>query len=75
MKIYTIYAHKVLKSCKSKMATLEHDVCDVHGSSLLYIKTCWQILYRVIPTGGGGCGEEGGGRAVKRCIFMAKTFD
>ena len=24
------------------MATLEHDVCDVHGASSLYIKTCWQ---------------------------------
>ena len=43
--------HKVLKSCRSKMATLEHDVCDVHGASSLYIKTCWQSLYRVFPTG------------------------
>ena len=32
------------------MATLAHDVCDVHGASLLYIKTCWQGLYRVFPT-------------------------
>ena len=30
--------HKVLKSCRSKMATLAHDVCDVHGASTLYIK-------------------------------------
>ena len=44
--------HKVLKSCRSKMATLAHDVCDVHGASSLYIKTCWQSLYRVFPTGG-----------------------
>ena len=35
------------------MATLEHDVCDVHGASLLYIKTCWQSLYMVFPTGEG----------------------
>ena len=33
------------------MATLAHDVCDVHGASSLYIKTCWQSLYRVFPTG------------------------
>ena len=33
------------------MATLEHDVCDVHVASSLYIKTCWQSLYRVFPTG------------------------
>ena len=36
------------------MATLEHDVCDVHGAFSLYIKTCWQSLYRVFPTGGMG---------------------
>ena len=41
----------MLKSCRSKMATLAHDVCDVHGASSLYIKTCWQSLYRVFPTG------------------------
>ena len=29
--------HKVLKSCRSKMATLANDLCDVHGTSLLYI--------------------------------------
>ena len=33
----------MLKFCRSKMATLEHDVCDVHGVS------SW---YRVFPTGG-----------------------
>ena len=38
------------------MATLAHDVYDVHGASSLYIKTCWQNLYRVFPTGGGGDG-------------------
>ena len=43
--------HKVLKSCRNKMATLAHDVCDVHGAALLYIKTCWQGLYRVFATG------------------------
>ena len=36
------------------MATLAHDVCDVHGAFSLYIKTCWQSLYRVFPTGGWG---------------------
>ena len=46
--------HKVLKSCRSKMATLAHDVCDVHGATSLYIKTCWQSLYRVFPTAGMG---------------------
>ena len=44
--------HKVLKSCRSKMATLAHDICDVHGASSLYIKTCWKSLYRVFPTVG-----------------------
>ena len=33
------------------MATLAHDVCDVHGASSSYIKTCWQSLCRVFPTG------------------------
>ena len=33
------------------MATLVHGVCDVHGDFLQYIKTCWQGLYRVFPTG------------------------
>ena len=36
------------------MATLEHDVCDVHDASSLYIKTCSQSLYRVFPTEGIG---------------------
>ena len=44
----------MFKSCRSKVATLEHDVYDVHGASSLYIKTCWQGLYRVFPTGGMG---------------------
>ena len=30
---YISVTHKVLKSCRSKMATLEHDVCDVHRAS------------------------------------------
>ena len=38
---YISVTHKVLKS-RSEMATLAYDVCDVHGVSLLYIKTCWQ---------------------------------
>ena len=45
---------KVLKSCKSKMATLAHDVCDAHEASSFYIKTCWQYLHRVFLTGGMG---------------------
>ena len=36
------------------MVTLAHDVCDVHRGSSLYIKTCWQSLYKVFPTGGMG---------------------
>ena len=32
--------HKVPKSCRNKMATLAHDVSDVHGAFSLYIKTC-----------------------------------
>ena len=58
---------KVLKSCRSKMATLAHDVCDVRGACSLYIKTCRQssftYVYRVymyICTQGfpyGGIGE------------------
>ena len=41
-KIYTIISvtHKVLKSCRSMVATLAHDVCDVHVASYLYVKTC-----------------------------------
>ena len=44
----------MLKSCRIKVATLEHDVCDVHGASSLCIKTCWQSLNRIFPTGGMG---------------------
>ena len=47
---YISVTHKVPKSCRSKMATLEHDVCDVHVASSLYIKTCWQSLNGVFPT-------------------------
>ena len=32
----------MIKSSRSKMATLAYDVCYVHGASSLYIKTCWQ---------------------------------
>ena len=41
---YIYVTHKVFKSCKSKMATSAHDVCDVQKASSLYIKTCWQSL-------------------------------
>ena len=56
VEIYTRYIcdTQVLKSCRSNMATLGHDVCDVHGASSLYKKTCWQGLDRVFPTGGMG---------------------
>ena len=37
-----------------RTATLPHDVCDVHGAFSLYIKTCWQSLYKGFPTGGMG---------------------
>ena len=30
---YISVTHKVLKSCRSKMTTLEHNVCDKHGAS------------------------------------------
>ena len=33
---------------------LAHDVCDVHGAFSLYMKTCWQSLYRVFPARGWG---------------------
>ena len=46
--------HKVLKSCRSKMATLAHDICDMHGAFSLYIVTCWQSFYRVFLTWGMG---------------------
>ena len=46
--------HKVLKSCRSKMVALAHDVCDVHGAFSSYIKTCWQSLCRIVPIGGMG---------------------
>ena len=42
---------KVLKSCRIKIVYLAH---DVHGASSLYIKPCWQSLYRVFPPGGMG---------------------
>ena len=43
--------HKVLKTCRSKIATLANDVCDAHEAFSYYTKTCWQSLYRVFPTG------------------------
>ena len=50
----------MLKSCKSKMATSPHDVCDIHEISSLYIESFWQsslyiyiiYTYRVFATGG-----------------------
>ena len=44
----------MLKSSRSKVATLAHDVCDMHGAFSLYIKTYWKSLYRVFPYGGWG---------------------
>ena len=46
--------HKVLKSCRSKMATLAHDVCDVHGASLLYIKPVGKVCTGFSLLGGWG---------------------
>ena len=42
---YISVTSKVLKSSRSKMATLAQDVCHVHGASSLYIKSCWQIFF------------------------------
>ena len=42
---YISVTSKVLKSSRSKMVTLAQDVCDVHGASSLYIKSCREILY------------------------------
>ena len=36
---------KVLKSCRSKMVTSAHDVCDVHGASSVNVKPCWQKFF------------------------------
>ena len=52
--LYISAAHKVLKSCISKIATLAHDVCHVHRAFSLYRKTCWQSLYRISLLGGWG---------------------
>ena len=41
--ICNIYlSHTVLKSRRSKIATLAQYVCDVHRAFSLYIKTFWQ---------------------------------
>ena len=45
---YISETRKVLKSCRSKMATWTHDVCDVHGASSLCMKTCWQSSFCTI---------------------------
>ena len=49
---YISVTRKVLKSCRSKMATWAHDVYDVHEAYLLYEKTCQQssFIYVKIPT-------------------------
>ena len=44
---YISVTHKVLKFCRSKTATLAPDVCDVHGASSLYTKTCWQKFFYI----------------------------
>ena len=41
--MYISVTQKVLKSCRSKMATLAHEGCDVHGASLLYVKKFFHI--------------------------------
>ena len=46
---YISVTHKVLKSCKSKMATLAHDVCDVHGASSLYKKPVGEVVFLTPP--------------------------
>ena len=51
---YISVTHKVLKSCRSKTVTLAHDVCDMRRASSLYIKTFWQILYRIFLLTGWG---------------------
>ena len=51
---YISVTHKVLKPCRNKMATVEHDVCHVHGASSLYIKTCLQSFSRFSLLGGWG---------------------
>ena len=50
---YISVTHKVLKSCGSKMATWAH-VCDVHGASSLYKKTCrWSSFIYMYNIHGG----------------------
>ena len=38
---YIFVTHKVLKSCRIKMATLAHDVCDIY----IYIYMCGFMLF------------------------------
>ena len=42
---YISVPHKVLKSFRSKMATSTHDICNEHGASSTYKKTCWQSSF------------------------------
>ena len=55
---YISVTHKVLKSCRSKMATWANDVYDVHETSSSHKETCrrssfiyvyvWYIIYMLI---------------------------
>ena len=65
--LFISVTHKVLKYWTSTMATLEHDECNLHGAYSLYIKTCWQSLYRVFPTGRMGESHY----QPKTCLFTA----
>ena len=65
--LFISVTHKVLKYWTSTMATLEHDECNLHGAYSLYIKTCWQSLYRVFPTGRMGESHY----QPKICLFTA----
>ena len=47
---YICVKDKVLKSCRGKMTTWTHNVCDVHGISPLYIKSCWQSCFIYVYT-------------------------
>ena len=51
--------HKVLKSCGSKMTTMEHDVSDLHRAYLLYIMPVGKVYtgFSLLWGGGGGDGR------------------
>ena len=41
---YISVTHQVLKPCRSKISTLEHDVYDAHGASSLYKKPVGKFI-------------------------------